>query len=62
MCGIAGLVDFRGDQDILKRITEMVSVISHRGPDGEGVVCHENVAIGHRGWPLLTLPMMPHSP
>jgi asparagine synthase (glutamine-hydrolysing) len=55
MCGIAGLVDFRGDQDILKRVTEMVSVISHRGPDGEGVVCHENVAIGHRRLAIIDL-------
>ena len=55
MCGIAGLVDYRGNQNVLEKITEMVSVIPHRGPDGEGVVCHENVALGHRRLAIIDL-------
>ena len=49
MCGVAGLVSLNGDQNIRQTITKMVSAISHRGPDGEGIFCHENVALGQIG-------------
>lgn len=55
MCGIAGLVSLNGGQDIRQTITKMVSAISHRGPDGEGIFCHENVALGHRRLAIIDL-------
>ena len=48
MCGIAGVVQFRGiavKQPIIDRMTD---VLEHRGPDGRGTWLNKNVGIGHR--------------
>lgn len=48
MCGIAGLFNFSGqsvDRGILQK---MMSVIRHRGPDGEGELVDNEVGLGHR--------------
>ena len=55
MCGIAGLVSLKDGQDITEKIKAMVAVIPHRGPDGEGVLVHENVALGHRRLAIIDL-------
>lgn len=33
----------------------MLSRIAHRGPDGDGVYVHENVALGHKRLAILDL-------
>lgn len=49
MCGIAGIVDLRGereiDRDALKRMTD---ALAHRGPDGEGLFTAPGVGFGCR--------------
>ena len=55
MCGIAGLVSLNSDQNIHQTIAEMVSAIPHRGPDGEGIFCYKNVALGHRRLAIIDL-------
>ncbi len=48
MCGIAGYINLNGapaSKDILKKMGDS---IAHRGPDGEGFYCHENIGFAHR--------------
>ena len=48
MCGIVGLFNFAGqnvNRDILQK---MMSVIRHRGPDGDGSLVDNEVGLGHR--------------
>src|SRR6185312_1047696 len=39
MCRIAGIVSILPDQPLAERLTKMVDVQSHRGPDGRGAWC-----------------------
>ena len=39
MCGIAGSLSLTGDATLVERLSRMVRVQSHRGPDGEGTWC-----------------------
>jgi asparagine synthase (glutamine-hydrolysing) len=62
MCGIAGIVDLRGDAvspAILKRMT---NAIAHRGPDGEGHWIDGPVGIGHRRLAIIDLSPAGHQP
>tara|TARA_R110000868_G_scaffold92056_1_gene255115 strand:- start:10137 stop:12062 length:1926 start_codon:yes stop_codon:yes gene_type:complete len=59
MCGIAGIRNFQTDATpvesrLLKR---MATVMTHRGPDGEGVWVHENRQVGfsHRRLSIIDL-------
>ena len=48
MCGIAGIVRFDDSLPTDKDIRRMVDLIKHRGPDGEGILVRDQIAIGHR--------------
>jgi asparagine synthase (glutamine-hydrolysing) len=50
MCGIAGIVDFRGQTVEPAEIENLTNRIAHRGPDGAGYwfSAEQNVALGHR--------------
>jgi asparagine synthase (glutamine-hydrolysing) len=48
MCGIAGIVAFRGPKPTEEQLRAMCSTLHHRGPDDYGWVIHENVALGMR--------------
>ena len=49
MCGIAGLIVKKGDTNAVKdTIHSMTNAVEHRGPDGEGSYCFQNVGLGHR--------------
>src|SRR5258706_1469024 len=49
MCGIAGIVSFSEAGNItLECIEEATKCIALRGPDGQGIFRHKNVALGHR--------------
>jgi asparagine synthase (glutamine-hydrolysing) len=50
MCGIAGIVDFRGQTVEPAEIENLTNRIAHRGPDGAGYwfSTERNVALGHR--------------
>lgn len=56
MCGIAGIVDLRGereiDRDALQRMTD---ALAHRGPDGEGRFIAPGVGFGHRRLAIIDL-------
>src|SRR3989338_2682576 len=47
MCGIAGIVSFRGKVMSSGLINSMISSIKHRGPDGEGFYINKNIQLGH---------------
>jgi asparagine synthase (glutamine-hydrolysing) len=47
VCGIVGVVGLEGQPDDLRRVVErMAERIHHRGPDGGGVVVHEDATLG----------------
>jgi asparagine synthase (glutamine-hydrolysing) len=50
MCGIAGIVNFRGQPVERAEIEQLTSRMAHRGPDGAGYwfSAERNVALGHR--------------
>lgn len=49
MCGIAGIIDLRGDRIIDPgAIERMTTALEHRGPDGEGFYDAGGVRLGHR--------------
>ena len=54
MCGIAGIVGhpIKDKQNIVKSMTDK---ISHRGPDGEGLVSFDNCILGHRRLSIVDL-------
>lgn len=55
MCGIAGIISNR--QSKLQEVQQMISCISHRGPDGEAVWQNEKqiIALGHRRLSIIDL-------
>lgn len=48
MCGICGIISNTINKSCPSQISQMLTSISHRGPDGDGVFTHENICIGHR--------------
>lgn len=53
MCGITGI--FNLDQKEVSRtiLNKMVQSLVHRGPDGEGIYCNQNIGLGHRRLSIL---------
>lgn len=54
MCGITGITRFAEPVD-KREIQGMTAMLSHRGPDGEGIWLDTNVAIGHRRLSIIDL-------
>ncbi|QHO78259.1 asparagine synthase (glutamine-hydrolyzing) [Bradyrhizobium sp. CCBAU 051011] len=50
MCGIAGIIDFRGNPVEPAEISRLTNLLAHRGPNGEGTwfSVDRDVAFGHR--------------
>jgi asparagine synthase (glutamine-hydrolysing) len=48
MCGIAGLAGFRDRDEARRRVRQMLSTLTRRGPDGEGLELWDGAALGHR--------------
>jgi asparagine synthase (glutamine-hydrolysing) len=55
VCGIAGIFRLNGEPVAHKEIKQMTSALMHRGPDGEDVYVHENLALGHRRLSILDI-------
>src|SRR4030067_586735 len=61
MCGICGIVDFKGNSIDKGLISVMMDSLSHRGPDGEGVFINQGsmgngqAALGHRRLSIIDL-------
>ena len=51
MCGITGIIS----PTQRERIYEMNAVLTHRGPDGEGVYQDNHIALGHRRLSIIDL-------
>ncbi|MEZ7891761.1 MAG: asparagine synthase (glutamine-hydrolyzing) [Candidatus Wallbacteria bacterium] len=58
MCGIAGIINLKNDsKDYTQALTDMCSLIAHRGPDGQGIFVNENKSVnfGHRRLSIIDL-------
>lgn len=55
MCGIAGFLTRGGLRAEEKWIRSAASSLAHRGPDGEGYFCEDNLALGHRRLSIIDL-------
>ncbi|MCK5019381.1 MAG: asparagine synthase (glutamine-hydrolyzing), partial [Candidatus Peribacteraceae bacterium] len=61
MCGIAGIIEFNGNPDV-KRLNEMLNLLSHRGPDNSGVFQNKNTCLGHRRLSIIDLSFKANQP
>lgn len=55
MCGIAGYLNKNGSPAAEITVRKMADLMVQRGPDGEGVFVHGNVAFGHRRLAVIDL-------
>lgn len=55
MCGIAGLVQLRGEPISTVALKRMTDAIAHRGPDGEGHFVDGATGLGHRRLAIMDL-------
>src|SRR4051812_42536838 len=56
MCGIAGKLCYDQAESVAPQLLEqMMNVIAHRGPDGEGTYIAGPVALGHRRLAIIDL-------
>lgn len=53
MCGICGYVNPEGVHE--EAIGRMAAEIAHRGPDGQGLFCRNDVGLGHRRLSIIDL-------
>lgn len=58
MCGITGFIGMNNDNLLWK----MTRIISHRGPDDEGIFSDRNVGLGHRRLSIIDLSECGHQP
>lgn len=54
MCGIAGMIG-KAVPASSKNVQQMLNLVRHRGPDGEGIFCNGKIALGHRRLAILDL-------
>jgi asparagine synthase (glutamine-hydrolysing) len=62
VCGICGVVNFKGEEVSPVLLHKMTDAIAHRGPDGEGWYHEKNVGLGHRRLAILDLSEAGHQP
>jgi len=55
MCGVAGIINFDGQEASAAILKKMTDAIAHRGPDGEGVFVDGPVGLGHRRLAIIDL-------
>ncbi|MCI5044844.1 MAG: asparagine synthase (glutamine-hydrolyzing), partial [Aquisalinus sp.] len=56
MCGIAGILDIKGQRQIDRdALTRMTDALAHRGPDGEGFFIEDGIGLGHRRLAIIDL-------
>jgi asparagine synthase (glutamine-hydrolysing) len=56
MCGIAGKIYLDPERSVCRReLHGMTDTMIHRGPDGEGIWCNENVGLAHRRLAIIDL-------
>ncbi|MCK4662436.1 MAG: asparagine synthase (glutamine-hydrolyzing) [Bacteroidales bacterium] len=62
MCGITGILEKQGSKVEESVIKQMTDIISHRGPDDEGIWCKDNIGLGHRRLSIIDLSQTGHQP
>ncbi|MBE7560507.1 asparagine synthase (glutamine-hydrolyzing) [bacterium] len=62
MCGIAGVVNLRGEPVDPRWLPPMARAMSHRGPDDEGVWSRDNLGLAHRRLSIIDLSARGHQP
>ena len=62
MCGIVGFLGHLDKQAREESVSHMVSTISHRGPDDEGILSVDDVTLGHRRLSVIDLSEAGHQP
>lgn len=62
MCGIAGCLSSIDEPLREATVSRMIRVMSHRGPDDEGVVSHNGVTLGHKRLSVIDLSKAGHQP
>jgi asparagine synthase (glutamine-hydrolysing) len=55
MCGLVGFINLNGDPVEQKLLKKMTDSLAHRGPDGEGFLIEQNIALGHRRLSIIDL-------
>jgi asparagine synthase (glutamine-hydrolysing) len=55
MCGIAGILNFKGAEVSAELLQQMVQMIRHRGPDASAVYTAGQVGLGHRRLSIIDL-------
>jgi asparagine synthase (glutamine-hydrolysing) len=55
VCGICGILGFRGDTAAKPDIQTLTAALTHRGPDGEGMWLDGSAGLGHRRLSILDL-------
>ncbi len=61
MCGICGIVSYHSNANACD-IRKMMDIVSHRGPDGEGMLLLDYLALGHRRLSILDLSTIANQP
>lgn len=62
MCGIVGFLNLDNAPASAEIVQQMNDLVSHRGPDGEGVWCQGPIALGHRRLSIIDLSSAGHQP
>ncbi len=62
MCGICGKINFNSEPIEESLIHKMTAVLSHRGPDDEGIFIKANIGLGHRRLSIIDLTSAAHQP
>jgi asparagine synthase (glutamine-hydrolysing) len=55
MCGIAGILNFKGAEVSAELLQQMIRMIRHRGPDASGVYTAGQVGLGHARLSIIDL-------
>ncbi|WP_290794772.1 asparagine synthase (glutamine-hydrolyzing) [Flavihumibacter sp. UBA7668] len=55
MCGIAGILQFKGSANLHSTIQVMTHAMAHRGPDADGHFTDGPIALGHRRLSIIDL-------
>jgi asparagine synthase (glutamine-hydrolysing) len=62
MCGIAGIAGLRDEHAASATIRRMTERIAHRGPDADGFLIEDGVALGHRRLSIIDLSQAANQP
>jgi asparagine synthase (glutamine-hydrolysing) len=55
MCGLAGMISSKSIDGISNQVRLMTSLLSHRGPDDEGIWVEKGVGLGHKRLSIVDL-------